>query len=90
MDKPCPCVTVARDTQGSSLRWDHGGAHRDVFAEGELSCVSAGVSQSPAQPSASGPGAEMGLSGSTEILVCLSGLSFMAGSSRNTEGLSRC
>lgn len=67
VDKLCPCVTLAHGTQGSSLRWAHGGTNRDVFAQGELSCVSAGVSQSPAHTSTCGPGAGMRLSGSTEI-----------------------
>lgn len=49
------------------LRWDHRGTNGDVFAQGELGCVNAAVSQSPAQTSASGPGAEMGLSGFTKI-----------------------
>lgn len=71
VEKLYPCVTQACGTQGGSLRWDHKGTNRNVLAQGEFSCpclrLNAGVSQSPAQTSASGPEAEMGLSDFTEI-----------------------
>lgn len=57
---------------------------------GSSAPVNVGISPSPAQTTASGPGAEMGLRLHLKNSIGLSGLSFMAGSSRNTEGLSRC
>lgn len=82
-------VSHGHVTQGSSLRWGHRGTEGAVFAQGELSCVNAGASQSPAQPL--GQELRWGSQAPQKYTpVCLPGLSFVAGSSRNTEGLSRC
>lgn len=78
------CVTRRAAPSGGTIQAPTG----LCLLRGSSAALNAGVSQSPAQSSASALGDDMGLS-QKYTPAGLSGLSFMAGSSRNTEGLSR-